>query len=858
MSRFFRDDRDPSSARPLSSLQSDAGDGHRRRDTPSTFGGPLGESTQGPDRAAILSSRLDYAGSVLRWATAEDDPYGAMVIRLYEKAITEIDETISLVERTRRAGQGVSRRQPFPTFSPPGSKACDRRNRERDLDIPSEHRSRNKEDPRFLEKLSTERDESALRHESASRFDERKEDRKDPSLPTFSVDKGRPRSAYGHREPSPPPPKEHGRSSSSRRAPIPPASPSPTSPDAPHKAPLPPSRPPSRPASRVESPALSQREEPAPPAPSSFSRLFKRRPDAASPPVVAEEKKPLSPPPREDEFRRPSSRLSEKSSASKGDPRPPSSSSRRHRHIPSASEEEEESFLPPPIQVQESGRSRARSFGGGPARSRSGRSEEAKRALDMASAPPPLSDDEDGRRGAFPPQSKHREPLRLDGDKIAKAMALAVATSPGGKETLLKLATVSKTYSNAANLVLYSTITITSLPQLERLNSTFDSHSSLGQLTTSLTILPLDKVSSAASPESIIPALAQLVSHVPNLTSFDEDFTTADWDVTSLLTGKEYPLTISPSAPKNLTRFRSAKCWFEIGALYQLLTSQPNLKELIIGGAAMDRDWEGAKLISALSSASAGPPPALRLESLEAAQVMHEDTLAVLLRACGGSSGALRSLRIGFQSIGSTDDDTPRASIPAALALVGSSLIHLAISAPSKASDDTTGLIDDALDVLPSLEILEFSEQTDLVPAPIGSSKTLTKLPKSLKTLRASSVVSISTGKVLTMLDDPEMIPGLREVDFVWAVGTGEEEGTEAWWKERHVGRIEEACEEIGIRCRVKKGDEALVFERSARFTPLGAALPSVAVVMEALQVSDEKYDPLGQANFSEVKPIGA
>lgn len=184
--------------------------------------------------------------------------------------------------------------------------------------------------------------------------------------------------------------------------------------------------------------------------------------------------------------------------------------------------------------------------------------------------------------------------------------------------------------------------------------------------------------------------------------------------------------------------------------------------------------------------------------------MMHADTLAALLRY----SGPLESLRIGLSSIGSTDDDIPREALPIALAQVGGTLRHFAIKAPTKESDvDCRGLLDECLAVLPQLEVLEFAEQADLFPIPIASSKILPHLPPKLRVLPGRGIVSFSTSRVLSLLDAPESIPVLETLDLVWA-----EEEKEGAWKERHKERIEEACEEFGIQCRVEKGDEGLVF----------------------------------------------
>jgi hypothetical protein len=95
-------------------------------------------------------------------------------------------------------------------------------------------------------------------------------------------------------------------------------------------------------------------------------------------------------------------------------------------------------------------------------------------------------------------------------------------------------------------------------------------------------------------------------------------------------------------------------------------------------------------------------------------------------------------------------------------------------------------------------------------------------LPKKLRTFKVRQLFSISTGDVLKMLDDPEAIPVLEDLDIEWAVtkkrdeGKEEEEGVQEeveeslWWKERHVAKIEQACLEYGIKCRLSKGERKL------------------------------------------------
>jgi hypothetical protein len=66
---------------------------------------------------------------------------------------------------------------------------------------------------------------------------------------------------------------------------------------------------------------------------------------------------------------------------------------------------------------------------------------------------------------------------------------------------------------------------------------------------------------------------------------------------------------------------------------------------------------------------------------------------------------------------------------------------------------------------------------------------------------------------VLMMLDQPASIPVLEEIDLLWSTIApgGKHDGLPAW-KERHRERIEEACLELGVRCKVDRNDSPLVF----------------------------------------------
>ncbi|TNY17391.1 Proteophosphoglycan ppg4 [Rhodotorula diobovata] len=781
--------------------------------------GPLEQLPHG-DRVQALVASLEHASAVLQRTCRDSTPFASLALELFDKAVRDVDQVVRLVERAATGHEaderGLSSRGPIEVISTRG------------LVVDEQERRREKDEERFDE---FERPAALLDHGDEPR------QRDPPSRRRTEVPGMRDRDLPDRDAPPQDPRIKRPSSSHSRRAASParisardgifsslPASGAPCSRASPGlDEPLAQSRAASRAASRVFSPPLPS----APPVedPPQFSRRHGERkhslaaspqsPRSPSPPPPPPPPPPRASAPSNDGYKRPKSRSStaigRPVSSMFAAPAPRRSSSRSRFAEESSSDEEahhsrnrhgaEEADEAP-------SRSRARSKARSAARSHSGRSEDARRALELASAP---MEDDEARADDVAPV---RVPPVLSGGKIGSVIARAVAQQDvaHGKGGLLALCRVSREYRGAVTPLLYRTVTLASKEQLDRLSRTLESNPSLGGLVDALVIHPLDAHLPSPAPESLIPPLKALLDRLPSLTSLDEDFTVGDWDVGDLSNGHDYPLTVA-SPVRGLVRFRSAKSWWEIGALWSLLQSQPNLVELCLGGAAMDRDWVGTKLLAALSPPSPGGTvaPARHLESLEVAQVMHEDTLAVLLRATGASSshsssststaGRLKSVRLGFQCVGNTDDDTPRASIPAALALVGSTVTHLALTAPSKASDDPLGLLDDVVAVLPRLEVLEWSEATDLAPVPLATPKLLARLPSSLQVLRARSLVSLSTSVVLSFLHD-DAPRALRVVD-------------ESWYKARHVPRIEDTAAELGIECCVGKGDDPLVFRQA-------------------------------------------
>lgn len=266
---------------------------------------------------------------------------------------------------------------------------------------------------------------------------------------------------------------------------------------------------------------------------------------------------------------------------------------------------------------------------------------------------------------------------------------------------------------------------------------------------------------------------------------------------------------------ESLSRIESKRCWWEVSAVADLLSSQRSTLTELKLDVAMDRNWAG----SALLAAPAMSPPS-QLTRLELTSVMHEDTLACILRC----TPRLESLRIGFLIIGSTEEDTPRASIVQALSLVSTSLVRLSLRAPSKrGNQDTSGLLDDCVQILPRLEELEFDDGEDATLGMSLATRSLllgsrgampsqareaTLLPATLRVLRAHHMRSFSTGDVLRLLDDPAWIPSLEVLDLSWSPETCrslDHAPGEPLWRDRHRARIMDvATRKLGIRCKIE------------------------------------------------------
>ncbi|GAA5912652.1 uncharacterized protein JCM6883_005341 [Sporobolomyces salmoneus] len=460
---------------------------------------------------------------------------------------------------------------------------------------------------------------------------------------------------------------------------------------------------------------------------------------------------------------------------------------------------------------------RTRSTTSSRATSRAGgrRSEQTTKALKMASAPPDASSDEGTRvRRRTREKKKKVVVVKLNEDKIIESIA-----KHSDQTTKSKLLQVSDKYYEIVHPILYESITVSSVDQLDRLLEMLEEtkeYRSPAKLVSSLEILPLHSdVKLTHDAKNLVPRFERLYSLLPNIERFSEDFTTSDYDVSTL---SGYP-PIGSNFPRTLVSFISRRSWWEISAVDEIIQNQPRLAQPEFGGAVVDREWTAAALKrNLLSQDDTRLSPVI--ESLSVSQIMHEDTLSVLLLLC--ANPLFRHLSLSYQSSGPSEDDTPFSSIPLALKIVSSSLTHFTLVAPSmlsssRVTEDTSTLLEEILPLLPNLTHLAFEERIEKdVVVPIVTAKILTKgvLPNGLKSLTARRLFSISTKEVLEMLEkDPEVIPVLEELDLEWTNGGDEGKSEFAngeHWNEREAGKIRRVCGEYGIKCSVEKGDRGL------------------------------------------------
>lgn len=420
----------------------------------------------------------------------------------------------------------------------------------------------------------------------------------------------------------------------------------------------------------------------------------------------------------------------------------------------------------------------------------------SRRAFDLASAPP-QSDDEDEDVDPADLATPRRAPTSLRGKGIVAAIVAAASAYLGSErlDLLRSLSLVSREYRQVAQAELFRDIRLTKTSQLDLLVPVLENNAALASAVRALCLSGLGPAKRSRS--EFLDQIRRLLAPPHHLESLDEDLLIPDWDIVDYKEKHDYIL--SPASRCRLKSFRSASAWWEISALHALLSDQRDLESVVIGGAVVDREWASSKLMTVAS-------PAKNLKRLEVAQVLHEDTLLVLLTATGGKEGSLCELKVGFQSI---DEETPRASIVAACRSAGQGLKQLTLHAPSQLSEDLTGFLDEIVAELPQLESIEWSENSkSAARIPLASARFLEHLPTNLRRLQARSLVSLSTSKILAMLEEPQKVPALADLEIEWATGKGDERGREPWYRERHIARIEDAAAELGIACRVGKSKE--------------------------------------------------
>lgn len=378
-----------------------------------------------------------------------------------------------------------------------------------------------------------------------------------------------------------------------------------------------------------------------------------------------------------------------------------------------------------------------------------------------------------GRYQKSRPQSTRPVKLSLDSDRVLQTIAshLLVDRKVG---TVAALTVVSRQAFEAVVSMLYKHVTIPSTKSLSDFTRTLTTARAKTVLT--LTIAPLQ-----GSPGSHIAALSRLLSLLPALETLVEFWPSEDWDV---VTRDDYPALDNCQ----LSSLVSRKGWFEIGALVSILSTQRSLRRLVLGGALVDREWQGAQLRSL-----ADLPTISTLTSIDIAQIIHDDTLVVLLRLCPN----LVSLKIGLQSVGSTDDDTSQTSIVEALKTVKSCLRHLTLRTPTRSSAETRGLLDACISFL-SLESLTIDERvvepsTHREHAALASNKVLLALPSRLRELEGFDVVSFGPKDVLLMLSRPDLIPVLDKLKITFVKVEDPNE----------LRQIDRACHDYGIQVAV-------------------------------------------------------
>lgn len=400
--------------------------------------------------------------------------------------------------------------------------------------------------------------------------------------------------------------------------------------------------------------------------------------------------------------------------------------------------------------------------------------------------PPPPDDDSSSAEELFDYRRERKiekkrskaalQPLMLPDNVISTIIKHA----SGNARTLSRLSLVSKNVNAIAMPQLLANVSIGSLSHVAGLARAFRRNPEAASYVKSLEVGAL-----VTSLDDAIPELAALMGLCSNLTEWREDMTTGEHDITS---ATDYPLM--PSHAPSLRHFASRRVWWELKPAVELLTSHKRLATVEFRGAVMDREWDGEKLKKTINFGSSA------VRSLYIEEIMHNDTLPVLLSLCANS---LVELSVGFQQVGEgdEDEDLPRESIVDALKVVSSTLRALTLRAPSNRSPDARGLVDECLAVLPRLERFEMVEcsETSGIVVEIGSQDTLKHLPRTLRHFKARVVDSFSPIALLDLLANTNAIPVLETIDIEWA-------DQYALSDEREM-EIAARCEQLGITCKL-------------------------------------------------------
>lgn len=182
-------------------------------------------------------------------------------------------------------------------------------------------------------------------------------------------------------------------------------------------------------------------------------------------------------------------------------------------------------------------------------------------------------------------------PVVLDNPAVLRRIAQLLLQS-GDMKTTASLGLVSRAAASTVTAILYGKITIRSLAAAKMLGDTVSACKDKASMVQQLIVTPLDVEIPRDVLDEVLPPIKAILGACPNVKYMDEDFTTAEWDVR---VPADYPLTVS--TPGRLRELVSRRCWWEIGAVNELLQAHTSLERVTFYGAVMDREWEGQRLL---------------------------------------------------------------------------------------------------------------------------------------------------------------------------------------------------------------------------------------------------------------------